>query len=431
MSKKEILLIVIVVAIVAGVLIVVGMMKSPKCRPVSLEIWGVYDEPEITNEFIAEYKKANKCVSNIVYKQKAFIDYEKELINALAIDKGPDIWMMHNTWLPKYKDKIIELPEELFSYANFRQAFVDVAIQDLTENNKIYGIPLYVDTLTLFYNKNFFNSAGISSPPETWEELIADLDKLTQKNQWGGIERAGAAIGTAENINRASDILALLMLQNGTKMVSDDKKSAVFDESIILKGESYYPGKDALRFYTDFSGPNKRAYTWNRQMPYSVDAFADAKAAMMFAYSYHIQTLEDKNPYLNYAIAPMPQIEGREFDVNYANYWGLTVSKKSKAIEEAWKFILYLSQKENNKRYLQKAHRPTARRDLIDWQKKDNLDLAVFADQSLTARSWYQIDSAAIEKIFNDAIESVVLGSATYDDAIENMTNQITLLMKK
>jgi len=421
MSKKEILLIAIAAAVIAGILIIIGLTKSEKCRPVSLEVWGVYDEPENINEFIKEYKKIDKCIADIKYQQKNFADYEKELINALAVDKGPDIFLMHNTWLPKHKDKIAELPETLLSYANFKQIFVDVAEQDLTDNNKIYGIPLYVDTLALFYNKNFFNSAGISSPPEIWEDLIDDLDKLTQKNQWSGIERAGIAIGTAENVNRASDILALLMLQNGTKMISDNKKSATFGES----------GKSALMFYIDFSNPSKRTYTWNRQMPYSVDAFADGKAAMMFAYSHHIKTLSDKNPYLNYGIAPMPQIKGREFDVNYANYWAWTVSKKSKVQEEAWKFILYLSQKTNNQRYLQKAHLPAARRDLIDWQKKDNLDLAVFARQSLTAKNWYQIDSAAIEKIFNDAIESVVLGSVTYDDAIENMVNQINLLMKK
>ena len=71
-----------------------------------------------------------------------------------------------------------------------------------------------------------------------------------------------------------------------------------------------------------------------------------------------------------------------------------------------------------------------AQRGLIEWQKKDNPNLAVFADQILTARSWYQIDSTKIEKYFSDAIESIVLGSATIDKAIGTLTNQIKLLMK-
>jgi multiple sugar transport system substrate-binding protein len=431
MSKKEILLIVIVVVIVAGVLVVIGLMRSPKCKPVNLEIWGVYDEPEVFADFIDQYKKTNKCVVGINYQKKDPNSYEQELINALAIDKGSDIWMMHNTWLPKHENKIAALPENLFSYSNFLQTYVDVAGQDLTKNNRIFGIPLYVDTLALFYNRNYFNSAGIASPPETWEDLVDGLDNLIKKTAWGSIERAGIAIGTAENVNRASDILALLMLQNGTKMTSDDKKSVNFTESINLRGETYYPAKEALRFYTDFSNPTKNVYTWNRQMPYSIDAFADSKAAMLLGYAHYLPILNDKNPYLDFRIAPMPQIKGSTFDINYANYWAFTVSKKSKAQNEAWKFILYLGQKANSQRYLQLTKRPTSRRDLIAWQKKDNLDLAIFAEQSLTARSWYQIDSGEIEKIFNNAIESVVLGSATYNRAIENMTNQVNLLMKK
>jgi len=301
----------------------------------------------------------------------------------------------------------------------------------LTEEEKIYGLPLYVDTLALFYNKGLLNSAGISSPPETWEELVDDLDKLVKRNQFGEIERAGVALGTAENINRSTDILALLMLQNGTKMVSEDKKSAAFNQSILLEGGAYYPGEDALRFYTDFANPSKRTYTWNRQISYSIDAFIESKVAMMFNYSHHIATIKERVPYLNFDVAPMPQIEGREFDINYANYWAFTVSKKSQlnVVTEAWKFILYLTQKENANKYLEKAKKPTARRDLVEWQK-DDLELGVFAKQSLTAQSWYQVRPSAIETILANAIKDVILGSATTKKAIQTAADQVSLLMQ-
>ena len=351
------------------------------------------------------------------------------MINAFAADKGPDIWLIHNTWLPKHKDKIIELPNELLSLSDFRTNFVEVVEKDLVDENKIYGLPLYVDTLALFYNKDLLNSAGIPLPPDTWEELIADLDKLVQKNQWGGIERAGVALGTAENVDSSTDILALLMLQNGTKMTNEDKKSATFDKSIYLEGKTYQPGQDALRFYTDFSNPSKRTYTWNRQMPYSLDAFVEGKAVMMFNYSHQIPAIKDRVPYLNFGISSMPQIKGRNFDIDYANYWAFTVSKKTRVVQEAWKFILYLSQKENAKKYLETVNRPAARRDLVNWQK-DDLELGVFAKQSLSAQAWYQVDSNAIETIFVNAIESVVLGRASVIKAIKTAADQVTLLMK-
>lgn len=430
MTRKQIFIIIGGAVAIIIVLLIFGFKSEIRPQPAHLEIWGVFDEPDVFQGLITDYQKQNKHIS-IEYKKKSYAEYDQELINALAAGKGPDIWLIHNTWLARYRDKIKEMPIEILPFTVFRNTFVEVVEKDFTEDGKIYALPLYVDTLALFYNKDYLNSAGISLPPETWEELMEDLDKLVKRNQWGGIDRAGAAIGTAENINRSTDILALLMLQNGTKMMSDDKKSATFNQSIYLEGESYYPGQDALRFYTEFSNPSKRVYTWNRQMPYSVDAFVEGKTAMMFNYSHHIPTIKEKASYLNFGIAPMPQIKGRDFDINYANYWGFAVSNKSKTdvVKEAWKFIFWLTQKENAKKYLEKAKRPTALKELVDWQK-DDLELGVFARQGLTARSWYQIDSSAIETILADAIESVVLGRATVPQAIETVVDQINNLMK-
>ncbi len=433
MEKKEIIIILSVVVVIGIIVFIIGTITKDQCRPANLEVWGVYDEPEVFSEAMEGFKKSNDCSVKITYRKMPAENYEQELINAFASDKGPDIWLIHNTWLPKHKDKIAELPQQTtkFTLAEFRKKFVDVVEADFVDNGKIYGLPLYVDTLALYYNKNYFNSAGIAGPPETWDELIIDLDKLTKRNQWGGIDRAGISLGAAENVNRATDILSLIMLQNGTKMISDDKRTTTLDEGVFLNDETYYPGKDALRFYTEFSNPSKKTYTWNRQMPYSIDAFADGKSAMMLSYAYHIPTINSKNSYLNYGIGKMPQIKGRAFDINYANYWAYTVSKKSKSSGAAWDFLLYLTQEKVNKDYLKKTNRPTAQRNLVDWQKNDNLNLAVFAEQSLTAKSWYQIDSAKIENILSSAIESIVLGASTLDDTIENIANQINLLLKK
>ena len=427
MTRKQLLVIAGGVVIIVIVLLIFGFIKTPKAKPATLEIWGLDDEGNL-QELLSDYKKENKHIT-INYEKKSFADYETELINAFAADKGPDIWLIHNTWLLKHKDKIKELPNELFSLNDFRATFVEVVEKDLVDENKIYALPLYVDTLALFYNKDILNSAGIPLPPDTWEELIADLDKLVQRNQWGGIEQAGAALGTAENVDHSTDILALLMLQNGTKMVNEDKKSATFDESIYIEGKAYQPGQDALRFYTDFSNPSKRAYTWNRQMSYSLDAFIEGKVAMMFNYSNQIPTIKDRAPYLNFGISSMPQIKGRNFDIDYANYWAFTVSKKTRVSQEAWKFILYLNQKENAKKYLETVNRPVARRDLVNWQK-DDLELGVFAKQSLSAQTWHKVESRAIEIIFANAIESVVLGRANVTKAIQAAADQVTLLMK-
>jgi len=253
---------------------------------------------------------------------------------------------------------------------------------------------------------------------------------MAKVNEFGEVQQAGAAIGTAKNINRAVDILYLLMLQNGTAMVNDDYSAANFNSSATTaSGENYIPGLDALRFYTDFANPKKTIYTWGPNMSYSIDGFVDEKVAMMFNYSYQNETIKGKAPKLNYGIAAAPQIEGSPKRYDYANYWGYVVSNASDYKEQAWDFLTFLSKQENVKKYCEATGRPASRKDVINDQLQ-NPDLKIFAQQALTARSWYQADSSAIESIFTDVIESTALGTEEAETALSNAESKVSVLMQ-
>lgn len=417
--------------IIVAVVLVFGLKEPPPKESINLEFWGVYDDNEFFQEAITEYTRLYPNV-NIVYRKKIFEDYEKDLIDAFAAERGPDIWSMHNTWLPKHKDKIMPLPigEGWMTLKEFKDTFVDVAAHDLVFENRIYGLPTYVDTLALYWNKDIFQTGGVSGAPKKWEDFMMATGLLTKRDSFGNIVRSGASMGTSRNINRSTDILSLLMLQTGTKMTDDRNEQAMFNGFVLLEGEPYAAGEEALRFYTDFADPQKDVYAWNPEMDYSIDAFYQGESAMMINYSHHIDTIKNKAPYLNFGVAKAPQIKGRETDITYANFWAPTVSIGSKNPEWAWHFLQFLSSKDGAKKYLKKSGRPTARRDLVDWQKNE-VNLGVFAEQSLTARSWKQIDNVAIENIFADMIESVVLGQATPRKAINKAANQVNVLYRK
>jgi hypothetical protein len=68
--------------------------------------------------------------------------------------------------------------------------------------------------------------------------------------------------------------------------------------------------------------------------------------------------------------------------------------------------------------------------DLIDTQKYDT-DLGVFAQQALTARSWFQADSVAIESIFADMIDNVILGRQTVRQALQEAESQVSVLLER
>ena len=148
---------------------------------------------------------------------------------------------------------------------------------------------------------------------------------------------------------------------------------------------------------------------------------------MMLNYSHQIPVLRDKAARLNWAIAPVPQASASD-KRTYADYWPLTVSLQSKNPYAAWQLVYYLTAGNGNSSYLNAALRPAARRDLIDQQKSDP-DLGVFAEQALTARSWFQIDNVAIETIFADMIDNVNLGRQSIGDALRAAEDKVSVLM--
>lgn len=418
-----------------------SITKTPAAPyALDLEVWGLFDDSDTFNEAIAEYKKLNPKVAQITYKKLDPDTYKNEIIESLAADRGPDIILIQSSWLAGFSDKIVSAPADVISEQSFRNEFVDVVAQDYVKQGKIYATPLSVDNLALFYNKDIFNQAGITDPPKNWTEFVADVKKTTKIDELGQIKQAGAAMGTAYNINRSTDILNVLFLQNKVKMLDDAQRQAKFES-----------GAEALSFYTSFAKVGSDFYSWNPKMHYSVDAFSEGTLGMMINYSWQIEALRKKSPKLNFAVAPLPQLNSAEA-VTYPNYWALTVvaskpnmtagGKKiqlsnTTRVAEAWKFLRFLTMKPSAVagqtaasldpalKYAQITGKPSGRRDIIEKQKGD-VNIGVFAAQNLVAKDWPQSDSVAVENIFAEMINKINIGSATVGEAIKEASTKVT-----
>lgn len=432
LDKQKIIMIAILVLIVLGGFLAFkfGLKENTSPQKADIVVWSLFDDSSDMQSLFESFNGSFPGIK-INYYKKTFANYEKELLNALATGQGPDVFLVHNTWLAKHQDKMEPMQTDWMSLRDFSDTFVDVTYNDFVDlDGKIYSLPVWCDTLALLWNKDFFNKENIARPPITWEEFSDDIQKLTIKDENGNILRSGAAIGTARNINRSTDLLALLMLQTGTQMIDPVNGQAVFDRVISHEGQSYKSGEEALRFYTDFADPQKSVYTWNNQKDYSIDAFAEGGVAMIFNYAYNLPTIEAKASHLNFGIAEVPQPANTNTKKNYANYWSFAVSRTSLQKEAAWTFVWWLAQKENAQKYLEIFNRPSARRDLIEQQKGDSI-LGVFASQALSAQSWRQPDSSAVEQIFAEMIEEVNLGKATVEEAVGRAASRVNLLVEE
>jgi ABC-type glycerol-3-phosphate transport system substrate-binding protein len=61
----------------------------------------------------------------------------------------------------------------------------------------LYCLPQFVDGAILAYNTKLFAQAGISSAPQTWAEVLADANKITQKTGTPGFCTRGSEAGSA------------------------------------------------------------------------------------------------------------------------------------------------------------------------------------------------------------------------------------------
>ncbi len=454
--------------LMAGILVVSGCglkQPNPKRYTINLEVWGLFDDQDAFNKIIDTYKKLDPNIGDITYKKMSPDTYKQDLLDALASGNGPDIFLIQNHWLPGFQDKISPAPPLYLNEQTYRNEFVDVAAQDFISQGQVYAVPLTVNSLALYYNKDLFNAAGITGPPANWDEFVSDAKKLTVIGGDGQIAQSGAALGTTANINRPTDILNLLMLQGGTQMTDPTTGRATFDQVTKLSdGSSSAPGQNALNFYTQFANRNSSFYSWNPSMHYSIDAFAEGNLAMMFNYSWQEPVIESKAPKLNYGVAPVPQFAGSA-PVNFPNYWAFAVAKNktpdthqmnpSQAaivtndvrVAEAWRFLTYLTTKPQQNQtvstgvtgsgqtanlnfdpaadYLTKTSQPAARRDLIDRQKTDP-NLGVFAEGNLIDKDWTQSDPDAIENIFINMINQVDSGQSGIQDAIQSAAASVS-----
>lgn len=433
---------------------------APVSYKVSLEVWGVFDDTGAYAPAIQAYKKINPNVDTISYRKLPVETYHDDLINAFASGKGPDIFMIRNSWRVPFEDKTAPAPATLISEQEYRNRLVDVAADDfIGTDSQIYGIPLSVDSLALYYNKDLFNVAGVTTPPATWNDVVADVTRLNSIDQFGTFLRSGIALGTGANINRSSDILMVLALQSQSEILDRPQASPVkfTDEG----------GEKAFTFYTQFAQIKSSTYSWNARQDYSIDAFYKGNLAMMLNYSWQYDTIKQKNAKLNIGIAPLPQFD-LQSPVNLANYWGFAVSKNIPAqtavsgdLEkrnaartfEAWQFLKFLALVGNDKKmnikdafsetvrevalesdptadYLKATRKPAARRDLIAEQKND-LILSSFAYGNLIAKNWYQGDSDVTDGILIDAIDSVGRGEKSWKSAFDTAANRINLLVRE
>lgn len=413
-----------------------------KKTSVTITYWGLFEPSSAFQQVIADYEKDHPGVK-INYVQENLKLYRERLQAALERKEGPDIFRIHQTWVPMFGSLLSAVPQTTYNNSTFEKTFYPSAKESLKYNGQYVAIPLMVDGLSLFYNEDIFKAKG-KVPPTTWGELKKAACELTVKDEQGKIRTAGVALGTTNNIDHWSDILGLMMLQNSANLANP---AACSENAGGGEGSQTCLGRDALTFYTLFisdkacadEGVNVGA-VWNSILPTSTYSFATGSLAMYFGPSWRAFDIKSINDKLNFKIVSVPQLPGGV--VNWSSYWAEAVSKDSKYQAEAWEFLQYLS----SDKVLQKLYQTESSLRLFG-EPYSRVDMAAqlqaqpmvgpFVEQAPFAKSWYlssnTFDNGINEQIikyYEDAVNAVNKGTNPLS-ALSTATQGVTQVLRK
>ncbi len=403
--KKRIFMVLVFIllalGLVAGGRFVLGLLAGSK--EVTITYWGLWENDATVRSVIADFEAKNPKIK-VSYVKQSPRQYRERLQAAIARGEGPDVFRFHNTWVAMLAPDLAPVPKTVIPPAEFSSTFYPVASNDLVAGNTIYGLPMMTEGLGLYINEDLFAKAGVSEPV-TWEDVLNIVPKLTVKDGTT-ITTSAIALGTTGNVENWSDIVALMMLQNGANLVGLSGKEA--EETIL--------------FYRKFADPVDPMYTWNETLDNSIYAFAIGKVAMILAPSWRAFDVKQISPELRFKIVPVPQLPGNT--VSWASYWVEGVSGKSKLQPQAFTFLKYLTSRETVTKLYSEAAKTRlfgevyARTDLGSTIEADPF-AGAYAKQAKTAKSFplasRTFDNGLNDKLIKyleDAINSVAAGSA-------------------
>lgn len=316
-----------------------GNGNTPETR--ELVYWGLWESEEVMEDIIDEFETNHPGVT-VKYSMQTFKDYESRLYSRLqqtatTSEPAPDIFRIHNTWLPKFESLLSKLPDGIMTRDVYSEKFYPTALADFTgkDGTSLYAIPLEIDGLMVFYNKQLLAQQDVEKPPTDWDSFLSLARKLTKKDSSGRITQSGLALGTSKNIQHSSEILLFLLLQEQADLIDSTRTKFSLNNSKAIS---------VFTTYTNFATGNNAI--WSSSLKNDLNMFYSGDLAMMIAPSWRAFDIIQSASAIEFGTAPLPQLVANPERIYYSTYWGEAVNKKSPNTQLAWEFVEFLSERE-------------------------------------------------------------------------------------
>lgn len=384
----------------------------------ALRFWAIGREGEVAGELAADFMRLNPDISIDVQKMPLTAAHEK-LLTAYAGEALPDVCQVGNTWLAEFDAlRALEPLDPFIKASSFPVADYFPAILDSNRmDDKLVGIPWYVDTRLLFCRMDMLKDAGFDAPPTSWDEWREVLGAI-KKNV--GPQRYSILLPINEY-----DQIMILGLQQPGELLRDNGRYGNFRSPDFHR---------ALSFYDEIFEHDWAPRMSNTQISNVWDEFGNGLYAFYMSGPWNIAEFKSRMPaHLKDAwmTAPMPGPDGP--GMSNAGGSSLVIFRSSQKKAQAWKFIQYLSDVDTQRRFYQLTGDIPPRR--ATWESPEITSSPysrAFRVQLDRVRSPPRVPEW--ERICHEmrmAQERVVLGASTVEQASIDLDRKTDAILEK
>lgn len=390
----------------------------------SVVIWGTVSATAFET-MLRPLREEFDAYRQVTYQQKDERNFDLELLNALAEDRGPDVILLPHDRLIQHRSKILPISYETYPVRDFRNNFIDGSEIFLLQDG-MYALPVMIDPLMLYWNRDILSTAGFINPPATWEQIVGEVVPQTVNRDFNrNIIRSPLAFGEYRNVRNAYDILSLLLVQGGSDFVSEGSRSYRVDVNSSSAGGSP-PLTSALSFYTGFANPSNALYSWNRSLPEDRAHFAAEQLALYFGKGSEARSIAAQNPNLNFDIAEVPQGAASSVRRTYGTFYGFSILRSSNNQVGAYTVMQELAQPRNAQTLISALDMAPAQRITLMAGSNDRYGRLIYSS-AVVARGWLNPERSQVDSIFTQAVEDILANRRRPTEAANDAVGRLRL----
>lgn len=368
-------------------------------------IWGTVPS-SVFYAVLSDLTAVDELYRNVSYVKKEVDTFDSDLINALAEDRGPDVLFLPHEELVQHRSKIQPVTYEQYPKRDFESTYIDGA-SVFALSDGIYALPVAVDPMVMYWNRDILGTQNFLTAPKTWEELVTTmLPSLIERDFNRTVIRAGVAFGEYQNVKNAFGMLSTLLIQGGSALVSEGRENTYqINLNKTVKGDTG-PFTNALIFYTNFSNPSNPLYTWNRAQTTDFQAFGREELAFYFGKGSEAASIAQQNPNLNFDIAEMPQGATASVKRTYGTFYGFALMRAARNPAGGMVAMQALSGGTAAQAIVNKLAMAPVYRSAVSSGSDDRYGRIIYSTAPV-ARGWLNPELGAVSEIFTMMIEDV------------------------